>query len=55
MWLLKKVEKRIGNWSYRWLSLGVRLILVKIVFENILVYWLSLAKIPKTILDKIRK
>jgi hypothetical protein len=27
LWLLKKIEKRIGNWTYRWISLGGRLTL----------------------------
>ena len=37
-WLITKVEKRIKNWSFRWLSKGVKLILVKAVLEAILVY-----------------
>jgi hypothetical protein len=28
-WMIQKVEKRIGNWTFRWLSLGGRLILAK--------------------------
>ena len=27
LWLLQKIEKRIGNWTFRWLSLGGRLTL----------------------------
>jgi hypothetical protein len=30
-------------------------VLVKVVLESILVYWMSIAHIPKGILDKIRK
>jgi hypothetical protein len=30
-WLLTKVEKRINNWSFRWLSLGGRFTLCKAV------------------------
>jgi hypothetical protein len=52
---VKKIEKRIANWSHRWLSLGGRVTLVKVVLESILVYWLSLAKIPKSILNTIKK
>jgi ribonuclease HI len=51
----EKIEKRIANWSHRWLSLGGRVTLVKVVLESIPVYWLSLAKIPKSILNTIRK
>jgi hypothetical protein len=53
-WLVKKIEKRIANWSHRWLSLWGRVTLVKVVLESIDVYWLSLAKIPKSILNTIR-
>jgi hypothetical protein len=52
MWLEKKFEKRISNWSHRWLTLGGRFTLVKVVLESIHVYWLSLAKIPKGTLKK---
>jgi hypothetical protein len=55
LWLLRKVEKRINSWCNRWLSLGGRFILVKSVLQNIPVFWLSLAKIPRYILDKIRQ
>jgi hypothetical protein len=54
-WLEKKIEKRILSWSHRWLSLGGRVILVKVVLEIIYVYWLSLAKIPISVLNSIRR
>ena len=54
-WLVKKVEKIIGHWCNKWLILGGRYILVKSMLENILVYWISLAKLSKFILDKIRR
>ena len=37
-WLITKVELRIKNWSFRWLSKGGKLILVKSVLEAIPVY-----------------
>jgi hypothetical protein len=49
------VEKKIGHWSYMWLSLGGRYILCKFVLEIQPVYWLSLASIPFSILNKLRK
>jgi len=49
------LKKKIANWSHRWLSLGGRATLVKVVLESILVYWLSFAKIPKIILNIIRR
>jgi len=54
-WLEKKFDARISNWSHMWLSLGGRVILVKSVLESILVYWLSLAKIPKGTLNNTRR
>jgi len=54
-WLVRKFEKMISNWSLRWLSLGGRVTLVKVALESILVYWLSLDKIPKSILNIIRR
>ena len=39
-WLISKVEKMIRNWSFRWLSKGGKLILVKYVLEAIPVFWM---------------
>jgi hypothetical protein len=36
--LIKKIEKRIGSWSFRWLSLGGRVVLAKAVLQSIHVY-----------------
>jgi hypothetical protein len=52
-WMVQKVEKRIGNWSFHWLSLGGRLILAKSVLQSLHVYWLSLVKIPSSMLHRI--
>jgi hypothetical protein len=54
-WLIAKLEKRLKCWSHRWLSRAGRLVLVKAVLEAIPVYWMSLAWIPKGILEKMRK
>ena len=37
-WILKKFEHKIQNWSFRFLSLGGHLILLKSVLSGILVY-----------------
>jgi hypothetical protein len=50
-WLLKKLEKRLNGWSFRWLSRAGRLTLTKSVLEAIPVYWMSLAWIPKGVLE----
>jgi hypothetical protein len=52
-WLIKKLEKRLQVWSNKWLSRAGRLTLVKSVLEAIPVYWMSIAWIPKGILEKL--
>jgi len=54
-WLLAKVEKRIGHWCNRWLSVGGWYILLKSILEIQPVYWMSLADIPNSVLNKLRK
>ena len=51
---IAKVEKRIKNWSFCWLSEGGKLILVKPILGAILVYWMHFW-IPVGIIKKIRK
>ena len=53
-WLVVKVEKRIKNWIFRWLSKGGKLILVKSILEAIPVYWMHFW-IPLGIIEKIRR
>jgi hypothetical protein len=55
LWLIEKLEKRLNIWSHKWLSKVGRLVLVKFVLEAIPVYWMSLAWIPKGILERTRK
>ena len=55
MWLYKKIEGRIGCWTYKFLSRGGRLVLLKAVLQSILVYWARIAYILKGILQKLRK
>jgi len=54
-WLLERIKQRIGKWSYKWLSIGGRLALAKSTLEGMPVYWFSLFKMPKYILQVIRK
>ena len=53
--MVQELERRINQCCNRWLTLGGRLILVKFVLGNNLVYWLSLSKILYYILDFIRR
>ena len=52
---MRKVKKRRSQWFNRWLSLRGRFILVKFILENIPIYWLSMVRIPTSILDIIRR
>jgi hypothetical protein len=54
-WLTTKVEKKINTWCNRWISRGGHLVLVKVVLEAIPVFWMSMAWIPKGVLEVIRK
>jgi hypothetical protein len=54
-WLIKKLEKKISIWCYRCLSIGVRFTLLKAVLESQPIYWLSLAVVPSSILNSLRK
>jgi hypothetical protein len=44
-WLISKFEKRLNLWCNRWLSLGGRYVLIKVVLESQPVYWMALASI----------
>jgi hypothetical protein len=54
-WLVSKLEKRLKSWSFHGYQEQGRLVLVKSVLEAILVYWISLAWVPKGTLEKIRR
>ena len=54
-WLLNNFEKRINHWSYKILSMGVRLVLIRVVLTSLPVYSFSLVSIPKTILNRMRQ
>ena len=54
-WFLMKFENKLNNWTYKLLSMGERLILVKLVLMSLAMYWLSLACMPNTILNYIRR
>ena len=54
-WIIKKFENKIGHWTHKFLSLGGRLILIRYVLSEIPVYWFSLARIPRSILNKLIK
>ena len=53
-WLIQRFEKRIHHWTFHLLSLGGRLVLIRVVLSSLPVYWMALAPIPQSILDKLR-
>jgi hypothetical protein len=54
-WLIAKVEKKVGHWCNRWLSIGGRYTLIKVSLEGQPIYWMALASIPTSVLEKLRK
>jgi len=48
------MERRLNIWHHKYLSKAGRLVLIKVVLEATLVYWMSLAWIPKGILSRIQ-
>jgi hypothetical protein len=55
MWLVEKVEKKLNLWCNRWLSRGGHHTLIKYVLQAIPVFWLSIAYVPKGVLNLINK
>ena len=53
-WLFKKFDHRISHWTHKLLSLGGRLTLVQAVLTSIPVYWMGLAPIPVSVLNKLK-
>ena len=54
-WMIELFEKKIQNWTYRYLSLGGRVVLIKVVLTGLAVYWFALARCPKSILNVLCK
>jgi len=54
-WIVAKIEKILKIWRLCWLSRAGQLVLVKSLLEEISVCWMSLAWIPKGVLDKIQR
>ena len=54
LWLVKKFENRISHWTFRLLSMGGRLVLIRAVHTSLAVYWMALVAIPKSILGKLK-
>jgi ribonuclease HI len=55
LWIVKTLERKIGGWCNIWLSLGGRLTLIKAVLEGLAVFWMTLERIPKKIINVLRR
>lgn len=55
MWLTAKIEKTLKVWRFRLLSRAGRLVLIKLVLEAILVFWMVLTWIPKGVVNCVYK
>jgi len=53
--IIQKFEKRIDHWTYHWISLGGRMILIKSILQNFPIYWLSLEKVLAKINSNIHQ
>jgi hypothetical protein len=51
--VVSKLQERVKTWTYRALNLDGRLILTKMVLQQILAYMMSVFPTPKGILQKI--
>lgn len=54
-WPIDKIRKKVGHWYHMWISMARRLTLIKSAIEAISMCWMSLACIPKSILNSTRK
>jgi hypothetical protein len=54
-WLVALFERRISFWCNQWLSLGGLFTLVKSVLEGLVVFWMSLERIPNKIIILLRR
>lgn len=51
--LLDRCRKKLTQWKANYLSFGGRIALVKATVSNLLIYFLSLFKIPKGVAEEI--
>lgn len=52
-WIIKKKDLKLKHWTFRWLSIGGRVILIKSVLHSLSVYWIHLYMFPMEIIHKI--
>lgn len=52
-WLIDKFENILTTCTHSWLTLGGRLVLVQLVLQSIVVFWMHLYLMPKNIIKRI--
>ncbi|XP_022041818.1 uncharacterized protein LOC110944462 [Helianthus annuus] len=52
--VIEVVKRRLESWKARTLSIGRRLILIKSVLENLLIYYFSLYQAPMAVINSIK-
>lgn len=53
--IIDKMERRLSTWKGRYLSLGGRVVLIKAILSNLLVYCLSAFKCPVAVIENLEK
>ena len=53
--VVNTLNKRLTGWKAKNLSIGGRVILIKSVLENLPIYYLSLYKVPKAVIESMEK
>lgn len=51
--IISKLNSRLSKWKVKTLSIGGRLTLLKSVLGSTPVYWMSLYKVPKSVLNSM--
>lgn len=52
--LISKVTKRVKSWKYKHLSYAGRLLLIKIVLDGMIYFWLSCFILPKRAINELK-
>ena len=53
--MVQNFERRIKHWAHKLLSLGGRLVMIRVVMSSMHVYWMALAPIPISIMVRLMK
>ena len=51
--ILDRIKKKLNSWNLKLLSIAGRLTLIKVVLNNLPIYYLGLFKMPKQVMRKI--